>query len=218
MIGLLRRYDLERKDLLSMAALGVVYGLTGFLSLRLALVGENVTPLWPPTGIAVVALLLFGTRLWPGIAVAAFIVNLPITPSPLAAAATAAGNTIAPIAAVYVLHLVGFRTQLDRVRDVVALLVVAPLTMSVSATIGATTLLIAGQISAADYWQAWAVWWAGDSMGVLVVAPLLLVVWNQAHGLYRPPKRFELLELSAVLCVLIVISLLAVTAGVSARW
>ena len=215
MIGLLRRYELERKDLLSMAALGVVYGLTGFLSLRLALVGENVTPLWPPTGIAVVALLLFGTRLWPGIAVAAFIVNLPITPSPLAAAATAAGNTIAPIAAVYVLHLVGFRTQLDRVRDVVALLVVAPLTMSVSATIGATTLLIAGQISAADYWQAWAVWWAGDSMGVLVVAPLLLVVWNQAHGLYRPPKRFDLLELSAVLCVLVVISLLAVTAGVS---
>jgi PAS domain S-box-containing protein len=198
-----------------MVALGAVYSLTGFLSLRLALVDENVTPLWPPTGIAVAAILLFGTRLWPGIAVAAFVVNLPITPSPLAALATAAGNTIAPIAAVYVLRLVGFRTELDRVRDVVSLLVVAPLTMSVSATIGATTLLFAGQISMADYWQTWAVWWAGDSMGVLVVAPLLLVVWNQAHGLYRSPRRFELLELFGALCLLLVVSLFAVTAGVS---
>jgi PAS domain S-box-containing protein len=213
--GLLRRSDLERKDILAMVALGAVYGLTGFLSLRLALVDENVTPLWPPTGIAVVAILLFGTRLWPGITVAAFVVNLPITPSPLAALATAAGNTIAPIAAAYVLRLVGFRIELDRVRDVVSLLVVAPLTMSVSATIGATTLLVAGQISMADFWQTWAVWWAGDSMGVLVVAPFLLVVWNQARGLYRSPRRFELLELFGALCLLLVVSLFAVTAGVS---
>jgi PAS domain S-box-containing protein len=213
--GLLHRNDLERRDVLAMAALGAVYGLTAFLSLRLALVDQNVTPLWPPTGLAVVAFVLFGTRLWPGVAVAAFIVNLPITASPVAAAATAAGNTIAPIVAVLVLRLVGFRAELDRVRDVVSLLVVAPLTMSVSATIGATTLLLSDQISAADYWQAWSVWWAGDSMGVLVVAPLLLVIWNQAHGRYRSPRRLELLELFGLLCVLIVISLLAVTASVS---
>ena len=198
-----------------MAALGAVYGITAFLSLQLALVDQNVTPLWPPTGIAVVAFLLFGTRLWPGVALAAFIVNLPITSSPVAAAATAAGNTIAPICAVWVLRSVGFRTELDRVRDVVALLVVAPLTMSVSATIGATTLLLADQISQADYWQAWSVWWAGDSMGVLVVAPLLLVAWNQAHGVYRSHTRVELIELVGVLCVLAVVSLLAITASVS---
>ena len=151
----LRRSDLEPNDLLAMAALAAVYGLTGFLSLRLALVEDNVTPLWPPTGIAVVALLLFGTRLWPGIAVAAFIVNLPITPSPLAAAATAAGNTIAPIVVVRILQVVGFRTELDRIRDVITLLVVAPLGMSVSATIGATTMLLSDQISGSAFWQTW---------------------------------------------------------------
>src|SRR5215510_11500666 len=151
--AVLRRSGLEPRDLLAMAALGLVYGVTASLSLRLALVGENVTPLWPPTGIAVVAMLLFGTRLWPGIALAAFVVNLPITPTPLAAAVTAAGNTVAPIAVVWILHEVGFRTDLDRIRDVVTLLVVAPIGMAVSATVGATTLLLANQITQSQYWQ-----------------------------------------------------------------
>src|SRR5262245_65789377 len=102
----LRRNGLERRELLAMAALGLVYGLTAILSLRLALVGENVTPLWPPTGIAVVALLLFGTRLWTGVAVAAFIVNLPITSSPLAAGVTAAVNTSSPTVMAQILHSV----------------------------------------------------------------------------------------------------------------
>ena len=198
-----------------MTVLGAVYGVTAFLSLRLALVEDNVTPLWPPTGIAVAALLLFGTRLWPGIALAAFIVNLPITPSPLAAAVTAAGNTIAPIVVVWILHEVGFRTELDRIRDVVTLLVVAPMGMAVSATIGATTLLVSNEITQPEYWQTWSVWWAGDSMGVLVVAPLLLIIWNQAHGRYPSPKPIALLELFGVLCILVVVSLLAVTADVS---
>ena len=215
MSALLRRYRLERRDAWASAVLAAVYALTAVLSLRLALVNQNITPLWPPTGIAVVALLLFGTRLWPGIAVGAFIVNLPISSSPLAALATAAGNTIAPLAAVLILRLVGFRTELDRVRDVVWLLVVAPLTMSVSATIGATSLVVTHQFPSADYWQSWSVWWAGDSMGVLVVAPLLLVVWNLAHGLYRRPTPLQVLELFGVLCVLLVVSLLAITARVS---
>src|SRR5262245_15534022 len=213
--AVLRRSGLEPRDLLAMAALGLVYGVTASLSLRLALVGENVTPLWPPTGIAVVALLLFGTRLWPGVAVAAFIVNLPITPSPLAAAVTAAGNTLAPIVVVRIFHLVGFRTELDRIRDVVTLLVVAPLGMTVSATIGAATLLLSGEVTGSEFWQTWSVWWAGDSMGVLVVAPLLLIIWNQTHDRHPPPKPSELIELFAVLCVLVVVSLLAVTANVS---
>jgi integral membrane sensor domain MASE1 len=62
---------------------GAVYNFAARLSLRLALVGESVTPVWPPTGIAVVSLLWLGRRASLGIAVAAFLVNLPISPSPL---------------------------------------------------------------------------------------------------------------------------------------
>jgi integral membrane sensor domain MASE1 len=69
----------RRSDLIRSIGLGIVYFVAAQLSLRLALVGENITPLWPPTGIALVGFLLRGRRLWPGVAVAAFAVNLPIS-------------------------------------------------------------------------------------------------------------------------------------------
>ena len=197
------------------ALLAAVYGAAAFFSLRLALVEENVTPLWPPTGIAVAALLLFGTRWWPGIALGAMVVNLPITASPLAAAATALGNTLAPILAVWILRNARFRTELDRPRDVVVLLTAALVAMVASATIGAGTLVVTDPVPIEDFWTSWSVWWAGDSMGVLVVAPFLLVIWNRAHDRYPPIRRLELLELFALLALLTAIALFAVTADVS---
>ena len=192
-----------------------VYGLAAFFSLRLALIEENITPLWPPTGIAVAALLLFGTRWWPGIAIGALVVNLPITESLLAAVATAAGNTLAPMFAVWILRRARFRTELDRPRDVVVLLLAALIGMLVSATIGALALVLSDQVAAGEFWTSWSVWWAGDSMGVLVVAPFLLVVWNRAHHRYPPPRRLELLELFVFLAMLAAVSVFAVTAKAS---
>src|SRR5881397_3786877 len=78
---------------LSTVLLGVAYYAAARLSLRFALVEHNVTPLWPPTGIAVVGFLVLGRWAWPGIAVAALLVNAPISDSWWAAALTACGNT-----------------------------------------------------------------------------------------------------------------------------
>src|SRR6266516_3812150 len=100
---------------------GGAYYVAAILGLRLSLVERNVTPLWPPTGIAVVAFLIFGWRVWPGVALAALAVNLPISTNALAAAATAAGNTVAPIVAVTLLRKAHFRWQLDRLRDAIAI-------------------------------------------------------------------------------------------------
>jgi PAS domain S-box-containing protein len=153
----------------------VLYYVTARLSLRLALVGENVTPLWPPTGIALVAFLVLGRGIWPGVVLAAFLVNLPITTSPLAAATTAVGNTAAPLVAAELLRRVGFRTELDRLRDALAIVMLAALgSMTISATIGTLTLVLSGSIRSSGFLPAWAVWWTGDAMGVLVVAPFLL--------------------------------------------
>ena len=86
-----RAVRLSASDIFEMVALGLIYYVAARLSLRLALIQDNVTPLWPPTGIAVVAFLLYGRRCWPGVAIAAFFVNLPISTS-AAAAVTAVGN------------------------------------------------------------------------------------------------------------------------------
>src|SRR2546425_667021 len=79
------------------------YSLAPRLGLHFALVEHNVTPFWPPTGIALVAFLIFGSRMWPAIALAALLVNLPISQTPFAAAATAAGNALAPLVAARIL-------------------------------------------------------------------------------------------------------------------
>jgi len=143
----------------------------------LALVHGQVTPVWPPTGIALVAFLLIGRRAWPAIALAAFAVNLPIGPSPVAAAVIALGNALSPLVSVELLRRVGFHPKLDRLRDAIDIIVIAALGgMTISATIGASVLLQAGTISGTQFWPTWAVWWAGDAMGVLLVAPLLLSV------------------------------------------
>ena len=154
--------------------IGAAYYVTAQLSLELALVEENVTPLWPPTGIAVASFFLFGKRMWPGIAVAAFAVNLPISDEPWAAVTTAAGNTLAPLLCVVLLERAGFDRRLARLTDAVTIVWTALVTMTVSATVGSLTLLGGGVIDGTDLPAAWSVWWAGDAMGVLVVAPFIL--------------------------------------------
>jgi serine phosphatase RsbU (regulator of sigma subunit)/integral membrane sensor domain MASE1/anti-sigma regulatory factor (Ser/Thr protein kinase) len=153
---------------------GVAYYLAARVSLRLALVERNVTPLWPPTGIAVVAFYGLGRRAWPAVAAAAFFVNAPISRSLLAALITAAGNTAAPALAAYLLRRVGFRLELDRRRDAVSLVLLGALaSMLVSATIGSAVLVASGAVPGHRFLSSWSVWWAGDAMGVLAVAPFL---------------------------------------------
>src|SRR5438270_14096527 len=99
------------RKLLQPTVVALAYWLTALVSLRLALVHGQVTPIWPPTGIALVALLIFGRRVWPAIYLGALAVNLPLGPSPVGAAFIAAGNTLAPLTAAALLERGGFRAE-----------------------------------------------------------------------------------------------------------
>ncbi len=79
--------------LLQLAVVALAYWLAAIVSLRLALVHGQVTPIWPPTAIALVAILVFGRRVWPAVFLAALAVNLPIGPTASGAAFNAAGAT-----------------------------------------------------------------------------------------------------------------------------
>ena len=194
-------------DLVDLVLLGLAYYVAARLSLELSLVEANVTPLWPPTGIALVAFLLRGRRLWPAVALAAFAVNVPITETLPAAAITAVGNTAAPLVAAVLLDAVGFQRQLHRLRDAVAIVVIGALSMTISATIGSATLAATDVIREGSFVSAWAVWWAGDAMGVLVVAPFLLCL----HSLR---DRAFLLGRRGVETVLMLALIAVVTAAV----
>jgi signal transduction histidine kinase len=165
---------LTGREFLRLALVALAYWLAAKLSLNLALVHGQVTPIWPPTGIAVVALLLVGRRATAAIALAAFAVNLPIGPSPLGAAVIAVGNTLAPLLSAELLRRVDFHLQMDRLFDAIAIAVSALSGMAVSATVGSLVLVLSGAVLGEGFWGTWAVWWTGDAMGVLLVAPFLL--------------------------------------------
>ncbi|MEV6289597.1 MASE1 domain-containing protein [Streptomyces sp. NPDC051896] len=170
---------------LEVCAIAALYYGSARLGLLQQLVRGQVTPLWPPSGIAVASLLLRGPRVWPGIALGAFLVNIALGPSLPAVLAIAAGNTVAPVCSYLLLRRTGFHAELDRLRDALALIFLGAFTgMLVSATTGSGTLFLAGALSPRDFWPTWSVWWTGDAMGVLVVTPVLLVLRSA-----RPPKH-----------------------------
>ncbi|MFB7186678.1 MASE1 domain-containing protein [Streptomyces sp. NPDC056178] len=175
---------------LTFVAVAVCYYATGRLGLLQQLVRGQVTPLWPPTGIAVAALLLFGVRVWPGIAIGALAVNIFLGPSVGPVLVIAAGNTLAPLCSYLMLRRAGFHNDLDRLRDALSLVFLGALGgMLISSTVGTATLVLSGALRPGGFWPTWSVWWTGDAMGVMVVTPFLLVVrrfrWPRGAGLPR---------------------------------
>jgi integral membrane sensor domain MASE1 len=182
---------------LRIVALAAAYYVAAEVGLLFEIVRGQVTPLWPPTGVALVGLFVLGVRALPGITLGAFLVNVPLGPSLPAAALISIGNTLAPLCGYLLLRRAGFRTELERPADVLALVFLGALTSTlVSATTGAGALVLAGAVPLPAYWPTWSVWWAGDAMGVLVVAPVLLVARSRWP---RPMPPFRWVEAAVLL-------------------
>lgn len=167
------------KVLLSNLGVALVYAAAAIAGLQHAVVGSTVTLIWAPSGISLAAIFLLGYRVAPGVAVGAFAANA-WTDVPLGVAAgIAAGNTMEAVAGVWLLtRLVCFRSALDRRRDVFAFIALAAAaSTTLSAVVGVFALSLGNLVPINDLPGAWIKWWLGDMMGVLVVAPALLV-WS----------------------------------------
>ena len=191
------------RDALLMAVLFVAYVTGAKLGIETSVAHGVITPVWAPTGIALAALVLYGPRLWPAVALGAFVANATSGIELLDAAFISVGNTLEAVVGCLLLLRVGFRPAMDRVRDVFSLIVYGALvSTAIAATNGVTVLWISGDLER-SYGSEWLLWWIGDGMGNLIVAPLMFVLST------RPWQQLDLrarLEGLVVLAVLIGIS------------
>jgi|WetSurMetagenome_2_1015567.scaffolds.fasta_scaffold00239_21 PAS domain S-box-containing protein len=159
------------------------YFVTARLGLTLAYQGTNATPIWLPTGIALSAVLLLGNRMWPGIALGAFIANflqltelgLSISASFAASLGAAAGNTLEALIGAYLVHrFTGTRNPFGRSSDVFAFIIFGALiSTTISATIGTATFCL----SVSEWTNSlsiWLTWWMGDAAGAIIMVPLVM--------------------------------------------
>ncbi|MFE1956788.1 MASE1 domain-containing protein [Streptomyces sp. NPDC059479] len=210
MAAVVRTEELRRLSLAALRILGVAgaYYAGAWFGLQREVVRADATgisPLWPSTGIAVAALLLLGPGVWPGITLGA-LANITTRGSLNGVQLVVlAANTLGPVCSLLLLRRVGFRTELDRLRDAVALVFLGGLAgMLVSATMGSVVLLVGGELPV-GFWTAWLAWWTGDAMGVLLVTPFLLLLCR-----LRLPLRFHRwAEASALVITAAVVTRLA---------
>jgi integral membrane sensor domain MASE1 len=142
----------------------------------MAVVAEQVSAVWPPTGIALAAVLLFGIRVWPGIWLGALLANATTNAPIMTACGIATGNTLEAVVGAWLLwRFSAFDNALERLKDVIGLIVLAAgVSTTTSATIGVASLCLGGVHPWSTFTELWSIWWLGDAMGNLVVAPLLL--------------------------------------------
>ncbi len=162
----------------TVVGLATVYFAAAKLGLRLAFLHPSATPVWPPTGIALAALLLFGYRVGPGIFLGAFLTNLTTYGTVWTSLGIAAGNTLEGLVGAYfVTRYARGRNLFDLPRDIFKFAIMAAvLSTTVSATVGVTSLALGGFASWATYRSIWLTWWLGDATGALIFVPLL-VLW-----------------------------------------
>ncbi|MER6061479.1 MASE1 domain-containing protein [Streptomyces sp. NPDC001792] len=179
---------------------------------ELSVEGAVVTPIWPPTGVAVAALMILGLGCWPGITIGALFAVMSLTTPRIEVLGTLAGQTAAPVCAALLLRRARFHTDLGRLRDGVALVFLGALTaMLISATVGAGLLVLMDKLNADTFWPVWLAWWVGDAMGVLLVTPLLLLL----HGARWPPRLGRWKEVTALAVVTFVVVPVAVYSSIS---
>lgn len=199
----LRRTGVFALQTLAVAGCYYAAGRLGLLR-NLVVEGAVVTPIWPPTGVAVAALLIFGLRVWLGIALGALLVIMHLTTIRPETLGILAGNTLAPVCACLMLLYVGFRTDLGRLRDGLALVFLGALTgMLISATAGVGTLVTTDRLHPHAFWTVWLAWWVGDAMGVLIITPLLLLLLYRSRWPLKMSRWPEVTGLAIVTCAVV---------------
>src|SRR6266480_2858630 len=184
--------------------LTLVYFIAGKFGLMLASLHASASPVWPPTGIALAALLVLGYRAWPAIFVGAFLVNASTAGNVATSLAVASGNTLEAMCGAWLVNrFAGGTTVFDRPQGVFKFALAAVVSTIISPAFGVTSLALAGFADWANYGAIWLTWWLGDATSDLLIAPLI-ILWSIASK--RRWNRREAVEVGILLLLLFVLS------------
>ena len=158
-----------------LAATAIAYFIAGRLSLGLAIPPGYATAVWPPSGIALAAALLFGARIWPAVWIGAALVNIGVDSSFAAATVIASGNTLEALAgSAMIRRYGGDPARFERGEDVLKFIALCALASAIAATVALVPLSSSHPLSWAQSFRNWWTWWQGDLSGMIVAAPLIL--------------------------------------------
>jgi len=192
--------------------IAAIYFVAGKLGLKLAVFHQSATPVWPPTGISLAAFLLFGYWVWPSIFLGAFAVNMTTAGSIATSLGIATGNTLEGLLGAFLVnHFAGGQEVFTRQHDTLKfVLLAALLSTTVSATLGVTSLSLAGYAEWEAYNAIWMTWWLGDAVGALIVTPAI-VLWVTEYAVKW--SRHHLLEMGVSLTLLCLITVMVFHSG-----
>ena len=201
-VGTMQSQRLSRLPLIG--AFAIIYIIAGKIGLNLASLHASASPVWPPAGIALAAMLLVGYRAWPAIFIGAFIVNLTTAGDIITSIAIATGNTFEALAGAWLVNrFAGSKNVFDRPQGVFKFALVAAISAVVSPLFGVTSLALDGFADWTNYGAIWLTWWLGDVTGDLIFTPLVLL-WGLRWKLSW--KKEEAVEVGVLLFSLTLLS------------
>jgi signal transduction histidine kinase/integral membrane sensor domain MASE1 len=188
---------ISRQYLVKVAIVAIAYFSSAWLTISLLGLGIDASAVWPSAGIALAALLVWGESVWPGIFLGDFLL-MPIVGATWGLAfSSALGSTLSAMVGVKLLHRFKFSPSLSRLRDVLALVILAAMVAPLmNATLDMVTHSLAGKIAWSHFWQSWWILWLGDSTGVLIVTPLLLRIGLFSRRPWRKLTHQQIIEAS----------------------
>jgi signal transduction histidine kinase len=172
----------------------------------------SVSAIWPPAGLGIAALYLWGIRWWPGVLLGELVVNgellLGDSTFPVGSLLGQQGGNTAEIivGALLLRRLIGPNAAMDRVEQVGGMLVALGIATAISATAGTVSMIAGGVVDASDATEFWRTWWLADTSGGLVVLPLMLAWAHQPIGVWRRVRTWEGVAVTAAVTALSVVA------------
>jgi PAS domain S-box-containing protein len=165
------------------------------LSSSFTFVNSSISAIWPPTGIAIAAVILLGYRVWPAILIGSFLVNKRIIGmgpgTDVTCLAIASGNTLeALLIAATVRLFANGAAAFERSRDVFRYILFSILATAISASVGVSALVLWNADNASRFRDMWLTWWLGDLASAILLAPLL-IIWSRRSQRWTSARVFE---------------------------